>query len=67
MFYKYSQLLNNILMRVYRCHANDLRPLECRVHSEYTWADIPTINQLSWAPADIPILSDLCFLLKKET
>ena len=56
-----------IRMRVYRCRVKDLQVLERRVHSEFLWADVPTINQLSWAPADVPILSELCFLLKNET
>ncbi len=27
-------------------------------HAQYIWADIPTLKQLDWAPADIPILND---------
>lgn len=55
-----------ILMRVYRCIFIEPFIFEPRVHSEFIWADSATIHQLSWAPADIPLLPDLCILLNKE-
>ena len=27
-------------------------------HAQYIWADLSTLTQLDWAPADVPILND---------
>lgn len=57
--------VKKIRMRVYRCILKDPLGCEPRVHSAFMWADSSTINQLSWAPADVPLLPDLFDLLIK--
>ena len=54
-----------IVMRVYCCRVADLTALVCHAHSEIYWAEADELPHLEWAPADIPILTDLADLLRR--
>ena len=54
-----------IQMSVYHCTVNDFSGIQHPDHSAIKWVNEDDLFDLDWAPADVPILGDLCKLVKK--
>ena len=55
-----------ISMSVYLCQVHSLETIRHTVHSEIRYISHHEIFDLAWAPADIPLLEELAYLLENR-